>query len=52
MTNNPNNYENQKLRKVLNWLNAHHFDYRGLIDKGFAIAVTEENNHYKNNHYE
>lgn len=29
------------------WLNAHHFDYRGLIDKGLAIAVTEENNPYK-----
>ena len=29
------------------WLNAHHFDYRGLIDKGLAIKVTEENNPYK-----
>ena len=29
------------------WLNAHHFDYRGLIDKGLAIEVTEENNPYK-----
>lgn len=29
------------------WLNAHHFDYRGLIKKGLAIAVTEENNPYK-----
>lgn len=29
------------------WLNAHHFDYRGLIEKGLAIAVTEENNPYK-----
>ena len=35
------------LPKILNWLNAHHFDYRGLIDKGLAIAVTEENNPYK-----
>ena len=35
------------LPKVLNWLNAHHFDYRGLIEKGLAIAVTEENNPYK-----
>ena len=24
------------------WLNAHHFDYRGLISKGLAIEVTEE----------
>lgn len=31
----------------LDWLNAHHFDYRGLIDKGLAIAVTEENDPYK-----
>ena len=29
------------------WLNKHHFDYRGLIEKGLAIAVTEENNPYK-----
>jgi hypothetical protein len=29
------------------WFNAHHFDYRGLIEKGLAIAVTEENNPYK-----
>ena len=30
--------------EVNDWLNAHHFDYRGLIEKGFAIEVTEENN--------
>lgn len=29
------------------WLNAHHFDYRGLISKGLAIEVTKENNPYK-----
>ena len=33
--------------KSIDWLNAHHFDYRGLIEKGLAIAVTEENNPYK-----
>ena len=33
--------------KTQDWLNAHHFDYRGLIEKGLAIAVTEENNPYK-----
>lgn len=33
--------------KRLDWLNAHHFDYRGLIEKGLAIAVTKENNPYK-----
>lgn len=29
------------------WLNAHHFDYRGLIEKGLAIEVTTDNNPYK-----
>jgi hypothetical protein len=32
---------------TVDWLNAHHFDYRGLIEKGLAIEVTEENNPYK-----
>ena len=31
----------------MDWLNSHHFDYRGLIEKGLAIEVTEENNPYK-----
>jgi len=31
---------------VFDWLNAHHFDYRGLIQKGLAIS-TEEFNPYK-----
>ena len=31
----------------IDWLNAHHFDYRGLIEKGLAIEVTKENNPYK-----
>ena len=30
------------------WLNTHHFDYRGLIERGLAIAVTKENNPYEN----
>ena len=33
--------------KQIDWLNANHFDYRGLIEKGLAISVTEENNPYK-----
>ena len=33
--------------KQIDWLNAHHFDYRGLILKGLAIEVTENNNPYK-----
>ena len=33
--------------EYIDWLNANHFDYRGLIEKGLAIAVTEDNNPYK-----
>ena len=25
---------------VIDWLNAHHFDYRGIIEKGLAIDAT------------
>ena len=25
---------------IVDWLNAHHFDYRGLIEKGLAINAT------------
>ena len=32
---------------IEDWLNAHHFDFRGLIPMGLAIEVTEENNPYK-----
>jgi hypothetical protein len=32
---------------LFDWLNKNHFDYRGLIEKGLAIAVTKENNPYK-----
>ena len=27
--------------KELDWLNAHHFDYRGLIEKGLALEALE-----------
>ena len=27
--------------KRLDWLNAHHFDYRGLIEKGLALEAPE-----------
>lgn len=30
----------------IDWLNSHHFDYRGLIEKELAIEVTVENNPY------
>lgn len=31
----------------IDWLNKNMFDYRWLIEKDLAIAVTEENNPYK-----
>ena len=27
--------------KSIDWLNAHHFDYRGLIEKGLALEAPE-----------
>ena len=27
---------------VMDWLNAHHFDYRGLIPMGLALEAPEE----------
>lgn len=33
--------------EATDWLNTPHFDYRGLIKKGLAIEVTEDNNPYK-----
>ena len=33
--------------KLIDWLNAHHFDFRNLIERGLAIEVTKENNPYK-----
>lgn len=32
---------------VIDYLNSIHVDYRGLIKKGLAIEVTEENNPYE-----
>ena len=32
---------------TVDYLNSIHVDYRGLIEKGLAIKVTEENNPYK-----
>ncbi len=31
-----------KLFEVIDWLNAHHFDYRGLIEKGLALEATKD----------
>ena len=27
---------------MVNWLNAHHFDYRGMIEKGLALEVPKD----------
>ena len=27
--------------KIIDWLNAHHFDYRGLIEKGLALEAPD-----------
>ena len=35
------------LENMFNWLNKHHFDYRGLIPMGLALEAPE--NMYKNN---
>ena len=32
--------------ETIDWLNAHHFDYRGLIEKGLALEAPEDM--YKN----
>lgn len=29
--------------RAIDWLNVHHFDYRGLIEKGLAIDATNKN---------
>ena len=33
--------------RIYDWMNRHHFDFRNLIERGLAIAVTKENNPYK-----
>ena len=35
------------IANFISWLNAHHFDYRGLIERKLAVAVTKENNPYE-----
>lgn len=32
-------YRPEAVSEILDWLNAHHFDYRGLIDKGLALEA-------------
>ena len=33
--------EGDGLNNLYDWLNAHHFDYRGLIEKGLALEAPE-----------
>lgn len=33
--------EFSKLAKIIDWLNKHHFDYRGLIEMGLALVAPE-----------
>lgn len=33
--------EFSKLAKIIDWLNEHHFDYRGLIEMGLALEAPE-----------
>jgi hypothetical protein len=44
----PKDYAHIPAQDRIDWFNAHHFDYRGLIEKGLAIEVTKENNPYEN----
>lgn len=34
-------YERESVERI-DWLQAHHFDYRGLIPKGLALEATED----------
>ena len=43
---------NTHATRLIDFYNKNHFDYRGLIDKGLAIEVTEENNPYKDKSYD
>ena len=46
-TNNGYDWHEVATIDALDWLLANHFDFRGLIEKGLAIEVTEDNNLYK-----
>lgn len=34
--------------RSIDWLNSHHFDYRGLIEKSLAIVAPEDMYNYEN----
>ncbi len=35
------NISGEDMLKAIDWLNVHHFDYRGLIEKGLALEAPE-----------
>jgi hypothetical protein len=37
----------ENLNDVIDYYNSNHIDYRGFIQKGLAIEITEDNNPYK-----
>ena len=37
----------QSMTEFNDYCNSHHLDQRGIIERGMAIAVTEDNNPYK-----
>ena len=44
----PHENEATETQRRIDWLLEHHFDFCGLIEKGLAIEVTEENDPYDN----
>jgi hypothetical protein len=38
--------------KSIDWLNAHHFDYRGLIEKGLALEAPDGMYHLNEKYYD
>lgn len=36
-----NRFELSDFRRI-DWLNAHHFDYRGLIEKGLSLEMPKD----------
>lgn len=35
-------YRPEAISEIMDWLNSHHFDYRGLIERGLAIEVDKD----------
>lgn len=35
-------YRPEAISEIMDWLNEHHFDYRGLIEKGLALEAPED----------